>query len=449
MPKAQEQFILSCMTTWLKRLQEAIIQEAQHASRVKGLLLLWSRVVYHVARKAWKDHFTQRSAALAFFTLLDLFPVLILFLFFVSHSVLLKDYLAGVQNVLLTQWVAHGARQVVDELFRSLSLNLDVLGSGLSGFLAFLVLFALSTSLLMLVEKSFNEIWHAVSKRRSMLSRLSVLWTGLTLLPLLMSFSFAITARFAKHWVMPPFLSHFLLPYLVTVGAFFILYLWIPSVSVRWKPALLASAFAALFWELAKLGIGVYVQDVFTKSPIGKLYGSLALVPIGMAWIYYSWIIVLLGAELTYVIQHLEELQTEARKQWLLRDGFIPLSREAAVAMVIEVFRGFLRGEGPLNFIQLASKHRLHVDQAQKWGEALVEEGVLVRTEDETVVPARPPDQVTLSEVGGLYSRRFGCSFEAEAIPTCRFTAAEDRKFEETYREITFAKLFEADSSLS
>ncbi len=399
--------MLGAMTALLRKLHDLVMEEVQQVSGVKGRLLDAARLGYHVARKAWEDHFAQRAAALSFFTLVNLFPVLVLFLFFLSRSPLFKDYMVNVQGLLLRQLVASGARQVVDDLFRNLSANLDVLGSGVSGFLGLLVLIALGTSLLMLVERYFNDIWRAPRSQRNLLTRMAMLWTGLTLFPLLIAFSFALSARLGKGYV-PGFFTHYALPYLLTLALFFTLYKAVPSVPVSARSALTASVMAALLWEAAKLALGAYVKGVFAKSVIGKLYGSVALVPIAMAWIYYSWLIVLFGAELAYTLDHLRELHDEARKRWLLNQGYTPLSCAAALAVAAEAARGFLvEGKRPASPAQLAGQHGLHPDQVQLWAGFLVEAGFFERTGEGGLLPAKSPALVPAPELAALYAARF------------------------------------------
>ena len=312
------------------RIRKIVLEEVQQVSRFKDVLRFWLGLFYHVAQKAWEDSFAQRAAALAFFTLLNFLPIVGILLFVLSHSPIFKENMASVERVLVEQLVTPAARQVVIDLFASISKNLYVLGSGASGVLAILILLFLGTSLLRMVERSLNEIFRSPDAKGAILSRTIYLWAAVTLLPVFLGLSFALSrhVRHALGGALAVF--QYLLPYGVTFAGFILLYRFIPKARVKMKAVLIAALFSSILWETAKLGLSAYVQEVFSRSPVSRLYGSLALIPIGMVWIYYSWIIVLLGAELAYVLHNFEQMQVEARKRWRLGKGFVPLSRQVA-----------------------------------------------------------------------------------------------------------------------
>ncbi len=389
-----------------RRIHALVMQEAEQVTRLRRGALYALRLGYHVSRKAWEDQFAQRSAALSFFTLVNVFPVLVLFLFFLGRSPLFKEHMARVQNLVLGQMAVSGARQVVDDLFRELSNNLDLLASGVSGFLGLLVLIALGTSLMLLVERYLNDIWRAPRSEHNIFVRVAVLWTGLTVFPMLVAASFALSAQLGKKQL-PGFFTQFILPYGITVALFFLLYKVVPSVPVRVKPALIAAIASALLWETAKVALGAYVKTVFSHSVIGKLYGSVALVPISMAWIYYSWLIVLFGAELCYALQHLDELQSEARRRWFLDKGATPLSGAAAMAVCAEISRAFLLGRPAPSDAQLASAFGLDPKPLRRWLDRLTEAGYLQRADSGSLLMARAPSSVSAAALAGLYAECF------------------------------------------
>ena len=87
-----------------------------------------------------------------------------------------------------------------------------------------------------------------------------------------------------------------LLPYLLSLGGILLLYKVVPNVDVRWQHALIGATLSALLFEIAKEGFGYYIAHFGTYKSI---YGALAGIPIMMIWLYLSWLVVLLGAELT------------------------------------------------------------------------------------------------------------------------------------------------------
>ena len=393
--------------SWVERIRDRVLEESLPVTRAGRLVANLLKILYHTLQKAAEDHLTRRAASLSFFTLLYLFPIAGLVLFALSHSLLFKEHMASVESVVVEQLMTPAAREIVMDLFDSLSKNLDVLGRGLPGLITVLVLLFLGTTLMVMVERSLNEIWRAPRRIGTVFSRVALLWMGLTLVPLLAASSLALTAHYKHQLVRFAGPIHYGLPYLVTFTGFLLLYRFLPKVRFRFRAVLLSALLAAAFWEAAKLGLSRYVDLVFTQSPVHKVYGSLALVPIGMIWIYYTWVIVIFGAELVYVLHNVEQMQVEARRRWLLGKGQAPLSRRAALTLLTDLFRDFQVGRGPVSSSDLASRYMIHPEQADLWFSALEGAGVVARIDGGLVLPSKPAGAVTVAEMAGLYSRTF------------------------------------------
>lgn len=430
--------MLGAMAALLKRIHEFVLGEVQQASRSGAAFRYPVRLLYHVARKAWDDHFQQRAAALAFFTMVNLIPVTVLFLFFIGLTPFYQDSLARVQEAFVGQVVAPEAQAVLLRLFDTLSANLDALKSGTSGIVALVTLVAIGTSLLLLVERYFNDIWRVSKPSRNLFVRISLLWTGLTLLPVLLALSFSLSASIGE---VPGFLTQYVLPGALSVTVFFLLYKAVPAVHVRWRPALAAALVAGLLWEVAKVALGAYVRSIAAQSLLGKVYGSLAMVPITMGWIYYSWLIVLFGAYLAYVLEHLEELHDEARKSWLLQRGFAPFSCSAALALVAETARVFREGGEPVTVATLAVQHGLHPDQVQRWVGLLVAEKVLVQTGDGSLLPGKDPSAMPAAPLAELYFDRLVQPLAVFSPSLALLNPMERRHLVEVYGGLTVRDL--------
>jgi len=428
------------MANWLHRLTAFVLQET-HPTRLRRIGHTALQVLYHVARKGWEDQVMRRAAALSFFTLLNLLPLACLVLFILSRSSPFQTNMNSVEAALVDQLMTPAAQKVVMDLFDRLSENLSLLGKGASGAVALVIFLLFGTTLIASAEKALNDIWRAPARGRgAFLARVSMLWLGLTLLPLLVGSSFALSAHFKKG--MPNFYLtlHYFVPFLVTFCAFFALYRITPRVRLGLRATACAAFAAAILFEGAKLGLSRYVQLVFSQSTVEKVYGSLALVPIGMVWIYYSWAIVLLGAELAYVLDHRVRLQNEARLKASLGLGFTPLSRAAAVTLVLDACDAFESGSGAVSPAELAARYQMHPDQTDRWFSVLEEAGFVVRAPAGTLAIAKPARAIHLREISDLYGRTFGSAFAGETAPFRSFSADEEAAFVAALGDRTLAE---------
>ena len=167
------------------------------------------------------------------------------------------------------------------------------------------------------VDRSIHAIWR---ERRSRPFWISILgYTTLLLVsPLLiavsvsvttylMSLSSAVEVSKRTHWVLLN-----AVPSLVSAIAFLLLYKLLPHHPVRWLHAFVGALVASLLFEGAKQGFAVYVANV---PGYNVLYGAFVAIPFFLLWIYLSWVIVLLGAEITAALGAWPEERRLKRRQ--------------------------------------------------------------------------------------------------------------------------------------
>ena len=105
--------------------------------------------------------------------------------------------------------------------------------------------------------------------------------------------------------------SAVLLPYLLSVGGIVLVYKYVPTILVLWRDAFPGAVLAAMLFESAKSVFSYYIQHF---SSYKTIYGALAGIPIIMVWLYLSWLIVLLGAELTATLGEWRKMGTVSEK---------------------------------------------------------------------------------------------------------------------------------------
>ncbi|GAB3130208.1 YihY family inner membrane protein [Novispirillum itersonii] len=248
----------------------------------------------HLAQRARGDAVLRAAGALSYTSLLAVVPFLTLALAALGLFPVFEDARGAVQGFIFDNFVP----TVGTTLHRNLARFIGAAGRlTLVGTLGLTVTAVL---LLVSIERTFNVIFR-VRRARPLVLRILLYWAFLTVGPLLLGGMFSLAS-----WVMAlglrdqgvPVLLDLLAvmaPGLVTFAGLIGLYYLVPNRRVRLWDALLAAAVAAgLFW-LLRAGFVAFISNVRTYESI---YGTLAVAPLFLVWIYLSWVVVLCGAEL-------------------------------------------------------------------------------------------------------------------------------------------------------
>ncbi len=273
-------------------------QKLQHGLAVSSLYI----------QRCQRDQIGMISGYLAYISLLSLVPLVA-----VAFSVLNAfPMFAGLRLDIEAFVYANVVPSRGDELQMYINGFVENIGRMTTVGVFFLVVVALM--LMHNIDKTLNKIWRVQNRPRLMIS-FSIYWMILTLGPILLGVSIAMTSYLATftHLVdsVTPWLSTLFLmvvPFVVSLLAFFMLYQLVPNVQVRYSHALWGALFGAVLFEMLKTAFALYIQHFPTYQAI---YGALALVPILFVWVYLCWMVVLLGAELTALLQDLQQRQLE------------------------------------------------------------------------------------------------------------------------------------------
>lgn len=247
------------------------------------------------ARRFVEDRCFETAAVLAYGTLFAMVPLTAAVLGILSAFPLFERWNATLTGFLFTHFVPEAARAVEDYLrqFAASASRLTAVG----------VLVLLFSALLIMknVEDVFNRIWRVQAPRPGG-SRFLVYWTTLTLGPILVVTSLALSSwLFESIWVVDSGLYALvdplarLLPLLVEIAGFSVAYALIPNRPVAWRHAFAGGLLATVLFEAAKSGMGWYLRQVPSYE---QIYGAVALLPIFIIWIFLCWVVVLLGASL-------------------------------------------------------------------------------------------------------------------------------------------------------
>jgi membrane protein len=194
------------------------------------------------------------------------------------------------------------------------------------------------------------------------------------------------------------------LPFVVMWAAFTFLYIFMPNAKVRLTSALVGGIFGGTIWQLAQWG---FVHAQVGVARYNAIYGTLAALPILMVWIYLSWIIVLLGVNVTYAWQNIEIIRRETSEK---RVSFL-CREKAALSILMLVTRKFYESGKPWNLQQIASHLNLPLRLRMNVLDELVELGYLSEVvndgdEESGFQPAHAPEKVEVAEIICHFRRR-------------------------------------------
>ena len=253
------------------------------------------RTTAHMLRERFReDRLGVTASSLTFTTLLALVPFVT-----VALAVFAAFPIFGKMQLMLQRWAIDSL--VPDSISRPVMSYLTQFAAKAGGLGAagFSILMVTALALILTIDRTLNGIWR-VRQPRPLGQRVLVYWAALTLGPLALGASLAVTSvalSASKGMVaaLPGGVSLVLdvLQFGLLLGAMAGLFHYVPHTDVRWRHALAGGLFVALAFEAAKSVLAWYVESVPVYSTV---YGALATLPILLLWIYLVWVIVLLGA---------------------------------------------------------------------------------------------------------------------------------------------------------
>jgi YihY family inner membrane protein len=268
------------------------------------------------------------------------------------------------------QQQAQAAR--LDEFIKQLMTRVESINFGAIGFIGALMLIYAALSMVVETEKAFNQIAGATAGK-TWVRRVTQYWALLTLGPVFLVLSFGVSEaanRTARNWVgmaqearqveaaaasteaKTPAVNvertfadrarqgtvaivGFTASCAISTLMLLVLYTGIPNTRVHVPSAMAGAAFAAVVWEASKWAFTAYVRY---STGYAQLYGVIALIPLFLLWVYVTWIVILLGFQVTVVMQAYRKLSKEGFKRSLMVSlGMIPDPRDGGAEGVLLV----------------------------------------------------------------------------------------------------------------
>ncbi|MGD2132615.1 MAG: YhjD/YihY/BrkB family envelope integrity protein [Maricaulaceae bacterium] len=404
-------------------------------SGVRAAARYFAGAVRHGSVEIRKDKAPQVAAALTYHTLFSLLPTLALILVVLRTFVgpaeqeAFKDFVVdsaldwlvvagpeanGGPNEILGEPAASASEfdATIARIDESVSgiidrlANINFQGIGVIG--VFVFLYA-STGLLATIEQSFNQIYGAPQSRPWHV-RLPLYYTTLTLAPLMIIAGQLFQSRVVGGLVDSPFTAWLgppmavALPTLTTWIVFYLMYVLIPNTKVNLRSAAIGSLIAAFGW-VALLELFSFYVDIYAGK---SLYGALALLPLGLMWMWLNWLIVLFGLEVSYVLHTVPREHTYGPGKRTL-DAFELCDPRWLVTILASVAEHFEAGRSAA-IEDIAHRMRVPEPTVRILTEHLADNGFLHRVssgdadEPDTYALARPPSEIRINELYALWS---------------------------------------------
>jgi membrane protein len=375
------------------RLTHLLFDPPEHAlgKPIQPVLKLL-RYPYALVRDLANGQLNLRAMSLVYSTLLSIAPLLAL-----AFSVLKGlGYDQDLEVVLYAflEPIGERAAELTARIMGFVnSVRGDVLGTIGLAFLIYTVISAIQK-----VEECFNYIWQ-VEKPRSWARRfseyLSVMIIGpvfiVALVALLQTDVIALVARITGiAWTLGH-IQHLASFLAISAGLAF-LYRFIPNTEVRISAAFIGGLVAGALWTTGGV---LFTRFVASSAQTALIYAGFAIVIVTLIWLYTSWLILLLGAQVAFYVQHPQTLRNGHRVVHLTA----ALCERLGLSVMYLIARDYRNGIPRWTLNDLSDHFQVPASALKPVIEILESHELLITTELERYVPGRDPGHIALSEI--------------------------------------------------
>lgn len=361
------------------------------------------RIAMLAVRGFKEDNVAIRASALSFFTTIAIVPIFAMFFGIAKGfnldknlDAFLRSKFEGQQEVLT--WIMNFSNSLIEK----------TMGGLLAG-IGFIILLWTVLRVFINIELSFNAIWH-LEKGRNLTRKFSDYFSLILVVPILLIASSSTNvyiattlSSFSKQYeilgyVAPIFLFLLkLIPYLLVGVLFTIVYLIMPNTKVNFKAALIAGIVAGSAFELVQWGY-IYFQVGMSRN--NAIYGSFAALPLFMVWQQTSWIILLIGAEISFAIQNAHLYEYEYEIENVSNND----RRTLSVLLMSKIVKQHVNGATPYTSEELAEELQMPIRLVRLLLGNLVKGNLLVETytndpKSRGYVPSVSDESITICKI--------------------------------------------------
>jgi membrane protein len=319
-------------------------------SKRKSFIFKQVRIVVIAARGFLNDKVQIRASALTLYTLLSIIPVVAIALAIAKGFGLDQS----LESIITKTKEFESYKDVLQPLLDKAKNTVEATKGGLIAVVGVIMLFWSVISLLNQIETSFNHIWQISSSRqwtRKFADYLTIMLIAPILLVLSSSITVFVSTEMNDYMEKAPILEFFkpIVSFLIKFAPFILswliltlLFIVMPNAKVKFVPALVSGIIAGTALKVLQW---LYLDLQFGMSKLSAIYGGLAAIPLFIIFLQTSWLVILLGAELSFANQNVSRYEFESEALSISH-----FHKRALVLMIMNIIiRNFAIGEKPIS----------------------------------------------------------------------------------------------------
>lgn len=335
------------------------------------------RIIMIAIRGYEEDKLQLRAASLTFYTLLSVVPIAAM-IFGIAKGFGFDKVLENEIRNNLT-----GQEDVVEKVIAFSNTLLESTKGELMAGIGIAMLLWTVISIFSSIEDSFNAIFD-VKKGRTYLRKFSDYFSLMLIAPIFLVLASSVSvyvatvltsvqAQYAALGTLAPLFNFIinLLPFVLIWSLFTLIYLIMPNTRVQFRSALIAGVIAGTVFTGIQWG---YIYFQVGVSKYNAIYGSFAALPLFMIWLQLSWLVVLIGAEMAYANQNVENFEYEKDISTISHEH----KRFVSLLIMHSLVKNFENGRRPLTTKMLSARLGLPFRLIRKVVSELITCGLVV-----------------------------------------------------------------------
>ncbi len=426
-----------------------LVNELTDIKGLRRFWVRWTRIFAIAAKEFFKNKCSLTASALTYVTLVSIVPVLA-FAFSIGKGLgfqnKLKDFLinkVAASVTLNTDNSAGGVSLAIEKIFNYVEkTNFETLGV-----IGVVMLIYLVIQLLGNIENAFNDIW-GVKASRSLIRKLSDYLSVVIIFPLFVLIAATSTAALTSGKFLQllyfkgsfGLLIKFLLgysSYLFLWLAFFALYMFMPNTKVKFSSALIGGIIGGTLWQIIEWAYFHFQVDI---SKYNIIYSTLAALPVFLAWLYLSWLILLFGAELTFAHQRVDTYSFSDAGRKMIKKA-----KEVLALSIVGIIAGnFKQGKKPVGMKNLSDVIGVKPEVIKPVLDNLCEKNIVYASEqDKVYLLSVAPDKLLTLQVLDAVSGSIESGININRINPAvyRFYTEMEKVTRDKYKEHTIADI--------